>query len=356
MHNRFIRMFRFARFRLLFPAAALLLTVVVLAGCGGGASSPSGSGSSAASGQTPAANAPGSSAQQPSGSAAVSSGSTAETRAIKHAKGETKVPASPQRIALINDNAYEDNMLAIGVKPYIASTFAWSEKQFYPHIADELKGVHGMDGQAPNLERLAELKPDVIIISGQNEKFYEQLSKIAPTVQVAFNADWRVTHKQLAEIVGKTKEAEQNLQDYDRKLAEIKKEVQQAIGTQSVMAVVINEKTIRIQGTTGHALNDLLYKDLGLSPTPGIPGENRVEVSLEGLSTFNPDHIFMQRNRFSTVEQVVKSVQESSVWNMLNAVKQGHVYEVDNWLAMSWGPKGRAMILDEIRRDLTGNK
>ncbi|MDF2714572.1 MAG: transporter substrate-binding protein [Paenibacillus sp.] len=266
------------------------------------------------------------------------------------------MPASPQKIALINDNAYEDNMLAMGVKPYVGSTFAWSEKKFYPHIADELQGVRGMDGQAPNLEQLSEWKPDLIIISGQNEKFYEQLSKIAPTVQIAFNADWRVTHLQLAEIVGKTKEAEKNLQDYDKKLAEIKSDVQKAIGTQSVMVTVINEKTIRIQGKTGHALNDLLYKDLGLTPAAGIPNENRAEVSLEGMSKFNPDHIFMQRNRFSTVEQVVKNIQDNPVWKNISAVKQGNVYQVDNWLAMSWGPKGRAMILDQIKKDLTAKK
>jgi iron complex transport system substrate-binding protein len=316
---------------------AAVLLVAVLAGCGGEG------GDSKTSGSTGSSSNPAPAVKE-------------EPRTIKHAKGETKVPASPQKIALINDNAFEDNMLAMGVKPYIGSTFAWSEKKFYPHIADELQGVHGMDGQAPNLEQLSEWKPDLIIISGQNEKFYDQLSKIAPTVQVAFNADWRVTHMQLAEIVGKTKEAEKNLQDYDKKLAEIKSDVQKAIGQQSVMVTVINEKTIRIQGATGHALNDLLYKDLGLAPAKGIPAENRVEVSLEGMSTFNPDHIFMQRNRFSTIEQVVKNVQDSNVWKNISAVKQGNVYNVDNWLAMSWGPKGRSMILDQIKKDLTAKK
>lgn len=332
----------FTRFRLLFGFTAVLL-VAILIGCGGGGSQSSGA---------PVSSDPARSSDGP----AAANPAPAETRTIQHAKGETKVPASPQKVALLNDNAYEDNMLAMGVKPYVASTFAWSEQKFYPHIADRLQGVHGMDGQAPNLEQLAELKPDVIIISGQNDKFYESLSKIAPTVQIAFNADWRVTHMQLAEIVGKTKEAEQNLRDYDKKLAEIKSDVAKAIGQQSVMVTVINEKTIRIQGTTGHALNDLLYKDLGLTPTKGIPAENRVEVSLEGMSTFDPDHIFMQRNRFSTVEQVVKNVQESNVWKNISAVKKGNVYNVDNWLAMSWGPIGRAMILDQVKRDLTAKK
>lgn len=329
----------------------VLAAALTLAGCGGSASNNGTQGAA-----SPAQSATGGSTTEPAGKDGAAPPAQPATRTVKHAKGETEIPAAPQKIAVINDNAYEDNLLAMGVKPYVASTFSWSEQRFYPHIAADLQGVHGMDGQAPNLEQLTEWKPDLIVISGQNESFYEQLNKIAPTVQVAFNADWRVTHRELGDIVGKPKEAEASLQAYDKRLAEVKNEVQQAIGKQTVMAVVINEKTIRIQGTTGHALNDLLYKDLGLTPADGIPASNRVEVSLEGLSVFNPDHIFMQRNRFSTVEQVVQNVQNSQVWKQLNAVKQEHVYPVDNWLAMSWGPKGRTMILEQIRADLTGRR
>jgi iron complex transport system substrate-binding protein len=323
----------------LITGCATLLVAAGLAGCGGGHPSANGSTEGKSSSAPP-------SAAQPA----------PQTRTIKHAQGETAIPAAPSKIALVNDNAFEDNLLAMGVKPYVGSTFTWSEKKFYPHIADRLQGVNGIDGQAPNLEQLTQWQPDLIIINGQNDKYYEQLNKIAPTVSVPFDADWRVTHLKLAEIVGKTKEAEQNLRDYDAKVAAVKADVQKAIGQASVMAIVINEKTIRIQGTTGHALNDLLYKDLGLTPPKGIPNENRAEVSLEGMSTFTPDYIFMQRNRFGTVEQVVQTIQNSNVWKNIPAVKQGHVYNVDNWLAMSLGPIGRGMILDQLKKDLTGSK
>lgn len=320
--------------------SVLTLMLVVLAGCGtAGQTTESGGGSQGT--------------QANGGSAPKES--TPAKRIIKHEQGETEVPGNPQKIAVIADNGYEDNLLAMGVKPYIASTFAWSEKKFYPHIADKLAGVQGIEGTAPNVEKVLELKPDVIIISGQNKNFYEQLSKIAPTVQVPFNEDWKATHRLLGEIVGRQKEAEQSLQDYEKKVAEAKAEIQKAAGSQSVLLAILNEKTIRVQGTTGHAVNDLLYKDLGLKPASGIPTDKqRVEVSLEGLSTFTPDVIFLQKNRFSTVEQAYENLKKNNVWNSLPAVKNGKVYDVDNWLAMSFGPIGRGMIVDQVKKSFTG--
>ncbi|WP_135555844.1 ABC transporter substrate-binding protein [Paenibacillus cymbidii] len=332
----------------LLTGCAFVLVAAGLVGCGSEQSDSNGA---------VGTKSPGATVQSPAAASASPAAKAADqTRTIKDEKGEAIIPATPGKIAFVNDNAFEDNMLAMGIKPFVASTFAWSEKKFYPHIADRLQGVNGIDGQAPNLEQLLTWEPDLIIINGQNEKFYEQLNKIAPTVYVGFNADWRVTHLKLAEIVGKTKEAEQNLRDYDAKAAAVKAELHKAIGLEPVMAVVINEKTIRVQGMAGHPLNDLLYKDLGLTPAKGIPSENRMEVSLEGMSTFNPEHIFVQRNRFGTVEQVVNNIQDSSVWKSIPAVKKGHVYNVDNWLAMSLGPIGRGMILDQIRQDMTAAK
>lgn len=49
----------------------------------------------------------------------------ADTRVVTHAKGEIEVPANPEKIAVISDMGWEDNLLAMGAKPYIASTFSW---------------------------------------------------------------------------------------------------------------------------------------------------------------------------------------------------------------------------------------
>lgn len=277
----------------------------------------------------------------------------ADTRVVTHAKGEIEVPANPEKIAVISDMGWEDNLLAMGAKPYIASTFSWSDTGFYPHVSDRLEDAHGVDSYAPNMEKLLELDPDLIIINGQVEKFYDQLNKIAPTVLLEYHPDWRVTHLKLGEILGKTEEAQNVLDEYDQKVEEIKSEIDPVIGGEKVMFALINEKQIRIQGTSGHAINDLFYKDLGLTPAEGIPTEEqRTEVSLEGLTTFKADHIFIQKNRFGNVEDFASQLFSSTVWKNLDAVKNGNVYEIrgnDNWLAMAQGPLGREMILEQIR-------
>jgi ABC-type Fe3+-hydroxamate transport system substrate-binding protein len=82
----------------------------------------------------------------------------------------------------------------------------------------------------------------------------------------------------------------------------------------------------------------------------------RAEVSLEGLSTFAPDPIFMQKNRALTVEQAMKSIEASTVWSGMKAVKNRQLYLFDNLLAMSWGPNGRSLILEYTLEALTQSK
>lgn len=41
----------------------------------------------------------------------------------------------------------------------------------------------------PDLDKIAELKPDLILMTGEKEDFYEELSKIAATVGYQTNND-----------------------------------------------------------------------------------------------------------------------------------------------------------------------
>ena len=41
----------------------------------------------------------------------------------------------------------------------------------------------------PDLDKIAELKPDLILMTGEQEDLYEELSEIAPTVGYQINTD-----------------------------------------------------------------------------------------------------------------------------------------------------------------------
>ena len=41
----------------------------------------------------------------------------------------------------------------------------------------------------PDLDKIAELKPDLILMTGEQEDLYDELSEIAPTVGYQINTD-----------------------------------------------------------------------------------------------------------------------------------------------------------------------
>ena len=59
---------------------------------------------------------------------------------------------------------------------------------------------------APNLEEISKLKPDLIVASKvRNEKVYDQLSKIAPTVSTDTVFKFKDTTKLMGKALGKEK-------------------------------------------------------------------------------------------------------------------------------------------------------
>jgi iron complex transport system substrate-binding protein len=140
--------------RVLVLCAAFLLGIGLLAGCGG-------SDSLTASEQPPA-----------------------EAVTIDHKFGQTTIPADPQRVVTVGWND-QDFVLALGVVP--VGTRSWFENyNDFPWVkeATDGKGVPVIEGDTINFEAIAKAKPDVIfaIYETIDQKTYDQLSQIAPTV------------------------------------------------------------------------------------------------------------------------------------------------------------------------------
>ncbi|MDK6591596.1 ABC transporter substrate-binding protein, partial [Actinotignum timonense] len=66
----------------------------------------------------------------------------------------------------------------------VGAVESWTQKPKFEYIKNDLKDTKIVGQEpAPNLEEISKLKPDLIVASKvRNEKVYDQLSKIAPTV------------------------------------------------------------------------------------------------------------------------------------------------------------------------------
>ena len=111
------------------------------------------------------------------------------------------MPLQPQRVVTLT---HLDNALALGVKPIGAAT--QNDNQFSTFLPAQAEGIEnvGLFGE-PSLEKLVQLKPDLILLAYPKQN-YEQLSAIAPTV-VFWDQDpnyehWQDTFSAYADALG----------------------------------------------------------------------------------------------------------------------------------------------------------
>ncbi|MHA3024364.1 ABC transporter substrate-binding protein [Mycobacterium sp. BMJ-28] len=145
---------------------------------------------------------------------------------VKHAFGETKIPAQPTRVvsAGLND---QDFLLAVGVVPIAVTdwfgaqpfgVWPWATAKLGAAQPTVLNLADGVDTDA-----IAALKPDLIVATnaGLDQDTYTKLSGIAPTVaqsgQDAFFESWKDQAATIGQAVFKHDEMTQLVTDVDNK-------------------------------------------------------------------------------------------------------------------------------------------
>nr|WP_026614155.1 ABC transporter substrate-binding protein [Ensifer aridi] len=255
-----------------------------------------------------------------------------------------EVPASPKRIASISYFA-ADVALALGVKP-IASTYMVQGRN-PDFLADYLEGVKEIGQRAtPNLELLAEAKPDVTVgIRRYTEGNAEQIAKIAP--YLAYNlelyADSDRTINQLAAILGQPKRGQELNARFKAAVEEFSAK---APRDQHPRFVVMwggdTPWVFRSENMTAAILVALGGDNIaGQNPTPYLPDNWGMEMSLEMMLEKDPEVIFVYDYGPDRPHE------NNPIWQQLSAVKNGRVHYVgDHWVE-AHGPIAREIVLRE---------
>ncbi|MFD5461271.1 ABC transporter substrate-binding protein [Kitasatospora sp. NPDC127059] len=293
-----------------------------------------------------------------SGSPAPGGGSSGsgDTRTVRHARGESAVPARASRVVVLDTDAL-DSVVTLGLSPVGATTVS-AGAPFPGYLpAERLAGTKpvGAIGQ-PNLEAIAALRPDLILSNQvRDDKRYDQLSRIAPTVlSRTTGPTWQENARLHAEALGRQTEVAAADAAYRTKL----RDVVTALGGPAKAAATRVEMARFLAGApTRLYLDDTfvgsLFKDLGLGrpANQGKPGFS-LEISPEQVDQAAADVIF-----YSVYGDPAKSdhtrITEGALWKNLDAVRNGRVFEVDDNLWMlGIGYTGAGLVLDQIRKDL----
>ncbi|WP_068785832.1 ABC transporter substrate-binding protein [Paenibacillus phocaensis] len=328
------------RGRSIWWAFVLLALVLVVAGCGK-------DGNQGASGKT------GSNENTAADSQGGSQSAGSEgKRTVKHALGETEIVGVPQKVVVLTNEGTEA-LLALGVKP-VGAVRSWTGDPWYAHIQDEMEGVTvvGEESQ-PNLELIAGLQPDLIIGNKmRQEKVYEQLQAIAPTVMSEdLRGNWMNNFKLYAEALGQTDRGNELLADFEARIADFKAKAGDKL-KETVSVVRFMDGKTRVYHT--NTFSGIIFEQLGLARNPMTLNAKDTfvdEITKERLPEVDADRLFYftYETGDGKANQTELDWTNDPLWNNLNAVKNGKTYKVDDAIwNTAGGIKAANLLLDEL--------
>ena len=281
-----------------------------------------------------------------------------KTITVTDVRGEVKIPAEPQRIVDLSGNS--DILSILGYKVIgTANSDAYDYTKFPSYLEETLKGAEilGYSMQdTMDVEAVMNLNPDLIVISTVQEKMYDQLSEIAPTVMIQLEAlNWKDDVKAFAKVFNKEDAANNWLQAYEAKAKDAGDKIKAEYGEDTTYLSFLASGG-QFFVFDGAGFGSVLYDDMGLAKPEGMPEQSDISlpvVTYEGLAAIKADYIFA----IATAEDLAQ-LQSNAIWNNLPAVKNGKVVilEASPYFNQGYSSIGRELLVDEIGEMLNETK
>ncbi|MDM5220543.1 iron-siderophore ABC transporter substrate-binding protein [Peribacillus sp. NJ11] len=278
---------------------------------------------------------------------------------IDHAMGTTKLEKQPERVVVLTNEGTEA-LLALGVKP-VGAAQSWTGDPWYDHIKEDMDGVEvvGVEHEV-NLEKIAALKPDLIIGTKiRQEAVYDKLSAIAPTVfSETLNADWKGNFKLYAKALNLEEKGNDVIAEFDAHTEDVKTKLGDKVN-QEVSVVRFMAGTTRIYYTdtfSGAILDQLGFKraeqQKELFTADNKLGNFAIEVGKEVIPKMDGDIIFYFTYAPEGDKQALSTAKEMTndpLWKNLDAVKKGNAYEVNDAF---WNTAGGVIAANKMLDDI----
>ncbi|MBW7457353.1 ABC transporter substrate-binding protein [Paenibacillus sepulcri] len=272
-------------------------------------------------------------------------------RVIKHAMGEETLTGTPERVVILTNEGTEA-LLTVGIKP-IGAVQSWIGDPWYDHIKEDMQDVTVVgDELQPNIEMIASLKPDLIIGNKvRQEKIYEQLKQIAPTVFAEdLGGDWKVNFNLYMEAVNKKEEGEKAMADFDKRVEDVKAKLGSKADTK-VSLVRFSASQVRIYQKQTFA--GVLLSQLGIARPASQDKDAFIEVmSKERIPEMDGDVMFyFVTDSPGTTDgsKVVEEWMKDPLFKNLNVSKNNKVIQVDEAIwNTAGGYKAANLLLDEL--------
>ena len=255
---------------------------------------------------------------------------TFKEKTIVHDFGTTELKKVPKRIVIL-DNLYGEILDPLHITPVGATTGQADSQEFSTLFKKQYKDAKvvsiGWQGN-PDLDKIAELKPDLILMTGEQEDLYDELSEIVPTVGYQINTDenwdYHETSLKVAEIFDKRDEMKKDLDRVDAREAVFAENVKAKFGDQKLMYLRVTDNDIRYYAY-GHF--GYLYDTYHFNRAETFNPDDMFQViDPDKLKDINPDLLIVQADSQELLDNKLKN---TPVWTSLKAVQNNKVIYAD---------------------------
>lgn len=284
------------------------------------------------------------------GSSSGEAGEESKTVVVTDQNGEVEVPVNPKNVVVLDFGSL-DIMTKLGVEPVALpkSTLPSYLEQYKDEKYIDLGSLKEFD-----LEKINEAEPDLIIIEGRQESYYEDLKKIAPVLYLGtVNNDIFTSAENNAKVLGKVFDKEEGvtteLESINKRLEAVNAKVKENNAT--ALMVMFNEGSLSVYGEGSRY--DMVYSKFGFTPADAnIQSSNHGQnISFEYLKEKNPDYLLvLDRGAITGAQASVKEAIENELVKTTKSYQDGHIVYVD---PQAWYVGGSGiMAIDTIISDM----
>ncbi|MBU0905550.1 MAG: iron-siderophore ABC transporter substrate-binding protein [Firmicutes bacterium] len=272
---------------------------------------------------------------------------------VTHSMGETTIKGEPKRIVVLTNEGVEA-LLAMGVTP-VGAVEAYNGDPWYDHTEEMLKDTKVVGNESePSLEAIAALKPDLIIGNKmRQEKVYDQLNEIAPTIFAeTLRGDWQENFKLYSKAVNKEDVGQEKIDAYMNRVEEMKATLGDKL-QQEVSMVRFMAGDVRIYHKD--SFSGVILEQLGFArpAEQDLPDFAEKGVTKERIPAMDGDIMFYFT--YETGDKEATKLEEEWVndplFQNLEVAKAGNVHKVSDTI---WNTAGgylaAELMLDDIEK------
>lgn len=277
-----------------------------------------------------------------------------DTVTVEHELGETEVEKNPEKVVVFDFGTLDSlDKLDVDVAGVPQNNMpSYLEK----YEDDQYENVGSL--KEPDFEKIAEIDPDVILISGRQSDLYDQLEELAPTVYLGVDTTrYMDSFKENAEKVGdifdKESEVDTALDEIDDKIDTIQEDAEES--GKNALITLANDDKISAYGPESrfgliHDVFGIPAVDEGIEVS--THGQN---VSFEYVVEQDPDLLYViDRSAAIGEGSAAKQVVENDLMEDTKAMQNDDIYYLDPdfWYLSGGGLISVSEMIDEIDASL----